>query len=108
MTHEETLEILAAGVELEFYAEEEREKEFNHTAWLTEKYENEKQYSKRMEASSLLAHKQIGILQAMLFVASFRLSDEEKEEIKKNLAKLDKEREDFSENYENNTLKLLP
>ena len=87
---------------------EKLDTEFEYTAWLSEKYNYEKEYSKRMEASSLLAHKQIGILQSMLFSASLRLSDEEKEQIKKDLAKLDKERQDFSENYENNTLKLLP
>jgi hypothetical protein len=89
-------------------SEKKLDTDFNYTNWLKEMYASEKQYSKRMEASSLLAHKQIGILQSMLFAASLRLSDEEHEQIKKDLAKLDKERQDFSENYENNTLKLLP
>jgi hypothetical protein len=72
--------------------------EFEYTAWLSERYEYEKKYSKRMEESDLLAHKHIGMLQAMLSKASYYLSDVEKEEIKKDLAEMEKERLEFSQN----------
>jgi hypothetical protein len=78
--------------------EKKLDTEFDYTAWLSEKYEYEKKYSKHMEESDLLAHKHIGMLQAMLSFASFRLSDSEKEEIKKDLAKMEKERLEFSQN----------
>jgi hypothetical protein len=79
--------------------------EFDYTAYLEEKYKYEKEYSKRMEASSLLAHSHIGRLYAIISFASIRLSDSEKEEIKKDLAQMDKEREDFDQNYKSETNK---
>jgi hypothetical protein len=68
---------------------------------IEQKLEIEKQYSKYLEASSLLAHRHIGRLQAMLSHASYHLSDLEKEEIKRFIAEIDKERFDFVTNYKN-------
>ena len=83
-------------------SEEKLDTEFDYTAYLSDRLENEKKYSKRMESSSLLAHNHIGRLQAMLFAASLRLSDEEHEQIKNDLAEMNKEREDFYKNSETN------
>ena len=76
--------------------EKKLDTEFDYTAWLSERYEYEKKYSKRMEESDLLAHKHIGRLQSMLSLASLRLSDIEKEDIKKDLAEMEKERLEFN------------
>ncbi len=65
---------------------------------IEEKYENEKRYSKYMQSSSLLAHYHIGRLQAMLSVYSYKCSDAEKEQMKKSLDEMEKERTDFSLN----------
>lgn len=84
-------------------SEEKLENEFNYTKWLKEMYAMEKQYSKRMEESALLAYKHIGRLQAMLSYSSYHLSDVDKEEIKKDLEEMHKEREDFYEKYKSET-----
>ena len=69
--------------------------EFDYIAWLSEKYENEKRYSKYMESSSLMAHNHIGRLQAMISQYSYNCTDVEKEEIKKFLAQMDNERSEL-------------
>jgi hypothetical protein len=76
--------------------------EVSYSQWLSEKYEMEKKYSKHMESSSLLAHNHIGRLQAMLSKASYYLSDVEKEEMKKDLAEMHEEREEFYKKSETN------
>jgi hypothetical protein len=81
---------------------ERLEKRVSYSTYLSEKYENEKKYSKHMESSSLLAHNHIGRLQAMLSKASYYFSDVEKEEMKNDLAEMHKEREDFYKNSETN------
>jgi hypothetical protein len=75
---------------------ERLETEFSYSTYLSEKYEMEKKYSKRMESSSLIAHNHIGRLQAMLSVYSYKCSDAEKEQMKKSLDEMEKERTDFS------------
>jgi hypothetical protein len=72
--------------------------EFNYTTWLSEKYEMEKKYAKRMEESSLLAHKHIGMLQAMLSIASLKCTDYEKAKINEVLSEMEKERSEFALN----------
>ena len=77
---------------------EKLDTEFNYTAYLSDRLENEKKYSKRMEASSLMAHNHIGRLQAMLSVYSYNCTDAEKEEMKKFLSDMENERSEFALN----------
>jgi hypothetical protein len=74
------------------------ETEVSYSTYLSEKYENEKRYSKYMEASSLMAHNHIGRLQAMLLVYSYNCTDAEKEEMKKFLSDMENERSEFYKN----------
>ena len=59
----------------------------------------EKKYSKYLEQSSLFAHAQIGKYEGMLIIASMSLPEKQKQEFLDFIAEMNKEREDFSENY---------
>ncbi len=81
---------------------EKLETEFSYSKWLSEKYQMEKKYAKSMEESSLLAHKHIGMLQAMLSHYSYKCTDAEKEQMEKSLSQMEKERSDFYKNSQTN------
>ena len=72
---------------------------------IEERYQMEKKFSKYLEERSLMAHRQIGRLQAMVSHYSYNCTDSEKQEIKKFLAEMEAEMLDFAVNYDLNNNK---